>query len=121
MLQATFEQVTDYLAQHIVTFCEHQKIDADTTAAYRLVAGQGVWLTESINILIVQCVLYMIYNIFIIHVIYINVLCSVHVKYNVYLMHYAFTIIIIIILLFCMSSSEPSRYGEEVLVSKYVC
>lgn len=46
LVQAAFEQGRDTLAQQIVTFCENQNTDADTTAAYGFVAEQGVSLTS---------------------------------------------------------------------------
>ena len=58
LVQAAFEQGRDSLAQHVVTFCENQT-DANTTAAYGVVAGQGVCLSEIINMLMLYaCDLY---------------------------------------------------------------
>ena len=48
LIQASFDQGRSILVQRIVHLCQNQITDADTSAAYELVARQGVWLTVTI-------------------------------------------------------------------------
>ena len=56
LMQASFDQGRSILVSHIVRLCPNQITHDDASAAYELVARQGVWLTATIACMLMQWV-----------------------------------------------------------------